>query len=64
MYIGPSPMFVFFQEGILQSGGKVALTAEHLARFGRRLSPTDEVVLEATGNTAFFDRYAPMYRRS
>lgn len=43
---------VFFQEGILQSGGKVELTAERLAGFGRSLSPTDEVVLEATGNTA------------
>ena len=43
---------VFFQEGALQSGGRVELTAERLAGFGRSLSPTDEVVLEATGNTA------------
>lgn len=43
---------VFFEEGILQSGGKVDLTADRLARFGRSLSPADEVVLEATGNTA------------
>jgi len=43
---------VFLQEGVLQSGGRVELTAERLAGFGRSLSPTDEVVLEATGNTA------------
>src|SRR3954454_11061753 len=43
---------VFLEDGVLQSGGRVDLTAERLAAFGRGLSSTDEVVLEATGNTA------------
>ena len=43
---------VFLKDGVLQNGGRVELTAERLAAFGRGLSQTDEVVLEATGNTA------------
>lgn len=52
---------VFFQEGVLQSGGRVELTAERLAGFGRGLSATDEVVLEATGNTAAIVRSLRQY---
>ena len=33
-------------------GGKVGLTVHELAEFGKRLCADDEVVLEATGNTA------------
>lgn len=43
---------MFLEETVLRSGGRVDLTAERLAAFGRGLSVTDEVVLEATGNTA------------
>jgi transposase len=43
---------VFFEDGRLRCGGRVELTADRLAAFGRGLSATDEVVLEATGNTA------------
>jgi transposase len=43
---------VFLEEGVLQSGGRADLTAERLAAFGRSLRSSDEVVLEATGNTA------------
>lgn len=43
---------VFLDGGVLQSSGRVQLTAERLATFGRSLRSTDEVVLEATGNTA------------
>ena len=43
---------MFLRDGVLQSGGRVELTADRLAAFGRGLSSSDEVVLEATGNTA------------
>lgn len=43
---------VFLEGGLCRSGGRVGLTVEELNRFGQRLLKTDEVVLEATGNTA------------
>lgn len=43
---------VFLEDGRCRSGGRVDLTAERLTRFGKRLLLTDEVELEATGNTA------------
>src|SRR5690606_24595349 len=43
---------VFLEGGLCRSGGRVGLTVEELNRFGERLLKTDEVVLEATGNTA------------
>jgi transposase len=43
---------VFLEEGVVKSGGRVELTVERLGAFGRSLASTDEVVLEATGNTA------------
>jgi hypothetical protein len=42
---------VFLEDGRCRSGGRVDLTVERLKMFGERLLPTDEVVLEATGNT-------------
>jgi transposase len=52
---------VFLQEGVLQSGGRVELTTERLAAFGRGLHSTDEIVLEATGNTAAIVRSLQPY---
>ncbi|TAK53898.1 MAG: IS110 family transposase [Gammaproteobacteria bacterium] len=43
---------VLLEDGQCRSAGRVELTAERLEAFGGRLLPTDEVVLEATGNTA------------
>lgn len=56
-----SVVVVFFQEGVLDSGGRVEFTAERLAGFARSPSPTDEVVLEATGNTAAIVRSLRIY---
>jgi len=43
---------VYLEDGQCRSGGKVGLTVHELAEFGKRLRADDEVVLEATGNTA------------
>jgi transposase len=43
---------VYLEDGRCRSGGKVGLTVHELAEFGKRLCADDEVVLEATGNTA------------
>lgn len=52
---------VFLEEGRCRSAGRVELTAERLEAFGQRLLPTDEVVLEATGNTAAIVRSLKPY---
>jgi transposase len=38
--------------GEIRSGGRVDLTRDAVISFGRQLRADDEVVLEATGNTA------------
>jgi transposase len=43
---------VLLEDGQCRSAGRVELTVDRLESFGQRLLPTDEVVLEATGNTA------------
>jgi transposase len=43
---------VVLDRGEIRSGGRVELTHSSLEVFGRSLSATDEVVLEATGNTS------------
>jgi transposase len=40
-----------WEEGVVRSAGRINLTREALETFANSLSPTDEVVLEATGNT-------------
>lgn len=42
----------YLQDGLIQSGGKVALRRDELNQFAARLGAGDHVVLEATGNTA------------
>lgn len=41
---------VFWEDGRLRPAGRVDMTRSGLEGFGRTLSPTDEVVVEATGN--------------
>jgi transposase len=41
---------VFWEEGKLRPAGRVSMTRAGLEGFGRSLSTTDEVVIEATGN--------------
>ena len=41
----------YLEDGQLRAGGRVVLQHDALAQFGKGLRPTDEVVLEATGNT-------------
>ena len=41
----------YLEEGQVRPGGRVTLQREPLQRFGQGLRPSDEVVLEATGNT-------------
>ena len=43
---------VYLEDDDCRSGGKVGLTVHELAEFGKRLRSDDEIVLEATGNTA------------
>lgn len=52
---------VFLEDGSCRSGGRVELTREELVRFAQKLSPEDEVVLEATGNTAAVVRVLEPY---
>ena len=40
-----------WQDGVVRQAGQIALTAEALKVFADSLVPTDEVALEATGNT-------------
>ena len=42
----------YLEDGQLREGGRVVLRHDALERFGRGLRADDEVVLEATGNTA------------
>ena len=41
----------YLEDGQLREGGRVVLQHDALERFARGLQPSDEVVLEATGNT-------------
>lgn len=41
---------VFWEDGRLRHHGRIDMTRSGLEAFGRRLSKTDEVVVEATGN--------------
>ena len=50
--------------GVIRSGGRVDLTRGAVIAFGQRLRADDEVVLEATGNTATIVRLLrPFVRR-
>lgn len=40
-----------WENGVVQHAGRIELTREAMEIFANSLSPTDEVVLEATGNT-------------
>src|SRR6266536_5980833 len=40
-----------WQDGLVRQAGQIAMNAEALAVFADSLAPTDEVALEATGNT-------------
>lgn len=52
MFPEPSSRSPTVENGHLQAGGRVELQHARLAAFAKRLRATDEVVLEATGNTA------------
>jgi transposase len=41
----------YLEDGLLRAGGRVVLQHDALERFAQGLQPSDEVVLEATGNT-------------
>ena len=52
------------EDGEVRSGGRVDLTRDAVIAFGRQLRADDEVVLEATGNTATVVRLLrPFVRR-
>ena len=52
------------EDGQLRSGGRVELTRDAVLAYGERLRPDDEVVIEATGNTATIVRLLrPFVRR-
>lgn len=54
----------FLEDGRPSSGGRIELTRDAVVAFGRRLRPDDEVVIEATGNTAAIVRLLrPFVRR-
>jgi transposase len=40
-----------WQDGLVRQAGQIAMTPEGLGVFADSLAPTDEVALEATGNT-------------
>ena len=42
----------YLEAGRIQSGGRIELLSSALQSFAKRLRRTDEIVLEATGNTA------------
>jgi transposase len=44
------------EDSVLSSGGRVELARDAVVAFGRKLRPKDEVVIEATGNTAMIVR--------
>jgi transposase len=44
------------EDSVLSSGGRVELARDAVVAFGRKLGPKDEVVIEATGNTAMIVR--------
>jgi transposase len=52
------------ENGKLRTGGRIVLQHEQVVAFARTLRPDDEVVLEATGNSAILVRLiAPFVRR-
>ena len=52
------------EDGRSRNGGRVELTRDAIVAFGGRLQPDDEVVVEATGNTATIVRLLrPFVRR-
>src|SRR5688500_371440 len=52
------------EDGQWRNGGRVELTRDAIVAFGGRLRPDDEVVVEATGNTATIVRLLrPFVRR-
>lgn len=51
------------EDGRLRPGGRIELTREAVQTFANSLSPTDEVVLEATGNTHAIVRLLQGYAR-
>ena len=51
---------VALEDGSLRRLGRIGMTRDHLAAFAGTLSPTDHVVVEATGNaTAVVEILAP-----
>lgn len=55
---------VALEDGEYKRLGRIGMTREHLAAFAETLSPTDHVVVEATGNaTAVLDILAPKVAR-
>jgi transposase len=55
---------VFWEEGKLRHGGRVDMTRTALEGFGKSLSLTDEVVIEATGNCMAVSRVlSPFVKR-
>jgi transposase len=54
----------FLENGAIRSGGRIDLAREAVIAFGQQLRADDEVVLEATGNTATIVRLLrPFVRR-
>jgi transposase len=54
----------YLEDGLPSGGGRVELTRDAVIAFGRQLRPHDEVVIEATGNTAMIVRLLrPFVRR-
>src|SRR3712207_297265 len=51
------------EDGEVRGGGRVDLTRDAVIAFGRRLRADDEVVLEATGNTATIVRLLRPFAR-
>lgn len=55
---------VFWEDGRLRHGGRVDMTRTGLEGFGKSLLPTDEVVIEATGNCMAVSRVlSPFVKR-
>ena len=47
---------VIWERGVLRHAGRVEMTRTALEGFGKGLEPTDEVVIEATGNAMAVSR--------
>lgn len=55
---------VYWEDGRLRHGGRVDMTRTALEGFGKTLTSTDEVVIEATGNCMAVSRVlSPFVRR-